>query len=387
MMHFSWRTTGPVYQKLYEGGLNDTKTKTTYGTSAEKFMASGPFKVKTWVQGGDLILEKNQNYVRKSDIKLDTITLKVVADDGTKMQLFESGQLDTIELSASNISKYIDDPNVRSYDTQTVRCIEINRTNPDQPILHNNDFLHALYYAMDRTAMAKLCYGVASPLIVSTRAVALDDGTRYRELPVAKANVPENYGYNPTLAKQLFEKALAQENLTKVKLHLNYFTSIPDTKVLSEYLQNTLPKVFGEGKFELEIQGLGSNALTTMQDSISTKPNAYELSWMGWGLTAEAFSPAAKFQVYLSTSPRRVANYGNKDIDKLYAQATSEAVRGDKQKVADLAAQMEKIFFDQVLNVPVFQVQKYTMFSEKVKTPVKLSQPGLEWGFAFMDIK
>ncbi|MDP4121367.1 MAG: hypothetical protein Q8876_10015, partial [Bacillota bacterium] len=64
----------------------------------------------------------------------------------------------------------------------------------------------------------------------------------------------------------------------------------------------------------------------------------------------------------------------------------SEAVRSDKQKQADLAAQMEKIFEDQVLNVPVFEPESYTMFSDRTKLAVKTNLPGINWGIGYIDI-
>ncbi len=385
MQHFAWRTTGPVYQKLYEAGLDASKLTTTYGTDKDKYIASGPFSIKTWVKGADIVLEKNANYLHADQVKLSGINVRVAADDGTKQQLFEKGDLDYMLLSTGTLSKYSDDPRVISYDTQTIRCIEINRTNPDKPILHNKNFLQALYYAVDRDAMAKLVYGIPSPLIISTRSMALDNGTKYRDLPVAKANIPEKNGYNPTLAKELFDKALAEEKLTKLTLQLNYFDTIEATKVLSEYMQKSLAQIFGADKFELKLQS-SSTALQIMQASITSNPASYELSWMGWGLSAEAYSPAAKFQVYLSNSSRRVANYGNKEIDALYAEAITDAVRADKQKVAELSAKMEKIFRDEVLNVPVFQVQNYVLLSERLKAPANTNLPGLGWGWKFADI-
>ncbi len=386
MQHFAWRTTGPVYEKLFEAGMDASRRTTQYGTSIDKYMPSGPFKIKSWTAGADIVLERNPQYLHDEIINLDGMKWRVVADAGTRLQLFEKGELDYVPLSVSTIAKYEDDPRLVMYDTPNIRCIEINRTNPDKPILHNKKFLTALYYAMDRQAMARLVYAIPAPLIISTRSIALDDGTKYRALAIAKANVPENYGYNPKLAKEYFDKAMAEEKLTKLTLQLNYFETIDATKVLSEYLQKRLVQVFGPDKFELKLQGL-TTALDIMKASLSKQPASYELSWMGWALTAESFSPAAKFQVYTSNSSRRVANYGNKEIDALYGEAISDAVRSDDEKVVKLAAKMEKIFLDEVLSVPVIQVQNYVLISDRIKTACIENQPGFAtWGWEFADI-
>jgi len=386
MQHFAWRTTGPVYERLYESGMDAGRRTTQYGTSAERFMPSGPFLVKSWASGSDIVLERNTNYLRPRMIKMDGMRWRVVADAGARLQLFERGELDYVPLSGSTLARYEDDPRLVAYDTPNIRCIEINRTNPDKPILRNKNFLRALYYAMDRKSLAKLVYGLPAPLIVSTRSIALDDGTKYRSLPFAKAIVPANNGYDPVLAESYFLKALAEEGLTKVTLQLNYFENIDATKAMSEYLQKHLAKVFGPARFELKLQG-SARALDIMKASIATEPASYELSWMGWNLTAESFSPAGKFQVYLSDSSRRVANYGNKEIDALYYKAVSDDVRGDKQEVARLAAKMEKIFLDEVLSIPVIQAQNYVLIAERVKTACIENQPGFAtWGWEFADL-
>ena len=386
MQHFAWRTTGPVYEKLYEATMDSSRRTTQYGTSMEKYMPSGPFKLKSWASGSDMVLERNPAYLRTSVIKLDGMRWRVVADASARLQLFEKGELDFLPLSINTLAVYEDDPRLVISDTPNIRCIEINRTNPDKPILHNKNFLKALYYAMDRQAMAKLVYGLPAPLIVSTRALALDDGTKYRNMAIAKANVPASHGYDPKLAKEYFDKAMAEEKLTRLTLQLNYFEQIEATKVMSEYLQKRLVEIFGADKFELKLQG-STKALDIMKASIAKEPASYELSWMGWSLTAEAFSPAAKFQVYTSDSSRRVANYGNKELDTLYAKSISDEIRGDKDEVAKLAARMEKIFRDEVLSVPVIQVQNFVLISERIKTACIDNQPGFAtWGWEFADI-
>ncbi len=386
MQHFAWRTTGPVYEKLYEAGMDASKLTTRYGTDIDKFVCSGPFILKTWSKGSEHILEKNTNYLHTENTKLDGMRVRVVADEGTKMQLFEKGELDYILLATSSLDKYAEDPRVKTFDSALIRDIEINRTNPDKPILHNKNFLKAMFYAMDRTAMAKLVYGIPSPFIVSTRSMALDDGTKFRDLPGAKAYLAPNNGYNPTLAKELFDKALVEEKLTKVSLQLLYTDATEATRILSEYMQKKLPELFGADKFELKLQAT-TTGLDIMKASLKTQPNSYDLCWIGWNLGAESFSPASKFQLYLSDSSRRCANYGNKQIDTLYAQALSDEIRGDKKKVAELAMEMEKTFLEEVLNIPIFQVTSYAMYANRVALSVNSNYPGIGWGWEFMDIK
>ena len=84
------------------------------------------------------------------EIKLDGVNVKVVNDTGTQMQMFESGQVDYISLSADGYAKYEEDPRTVIYGSRVVRQIEINRSSTEKPILGNQKFRQALYYATDR---------------------------------------------------------------------------------------------------------------------------------------------------------------------------------------------------------------------------------------------
>ena len=46
---FTNRATAMVYEPYYEAGMNEDRTATTYGLTAEQWMSAGPYKLDTWV--------------------------------------------------------------------------------------------------------------------------------------------------------------------------------------------------------------------------------------------------------------------------------------------------------------------------------------------------
>ncbi len=388
MRFFVGRVTAPVYLEMYEKHMNETKTATLYGSEKEYFVSNGPFILTSWNKGNERVFEKNPNYLHAEDIKLDGIVYKIVQDDGTLLQMFESGQIDRLELTTDGYKKYEEDPRVVAYGTRSVRQIEFNTSNTEKPILANKKFRQAFYYAIDRETMASLGSHNPAPFYITDFCVAYADGTKFRDLPESQAYVPANNGFDPDKAKQLFDEACAEVGQTdKLVLTLNYFEAREDVKMMSEFLQKSLPEVFGQDKFELKLQGLTGTIIFDVMRNCQTDNNAYELSWSSWSWGSADFEPARIFEPFQSTYTRRLSNYNNTQIDTLFQEARSEAVRLDEKESVKHAQQMEEILIDEVLVAPVFQIVEKMIFSDRVITPVDKLVSGLGWGVPYFDIE
>ena len=387
MRFFSGRVTAPVKLDMYESLMNPEKTSTLYGTEADKFMSNGPYILTGWTKGNERTFEKNPNYLHSEDIPIDKIVVKIVNDNGTLLQMFESGQLDRLELTTEGYKKYEEDPRVVTYGYRAVRQIEINRSSTEKPILGNKKFRQALYYAVDRETVAKMTDHIPAPYYVSTFSVAYDTGKKFRDLPETQAYTPANNGYDPEKAKQLFDEACAEVGQTdKLVLTMNYYDSRDDVKMISEYLQKSLPEIFGADKFELKLQALPSATLFETMRNCHNDDNAYELSWASWSWGSGDEEPGRIFEPYQSTYTRRLSNYNNDELDQLYQEFRSEEIRLDTGKCIEMAQKMEQIAIDEVFVVPVFQVVNKIIFSDRVITPVDTEVPGLGWGLNYFDI-
>lgn len=386
MRHFSARVTKAVNEKMYEEYMNDSRTATLYGTDKDKIVSAGPFILDEWIKGSERVFSKNAGYLHADEIKLDGVNVRIVKDAGTQLQMFENGELDEISLSPEGYLKYEEDPRIVVYPSRVIRHVEINRGNPDYPILGNLNFRKALYYAMDRKTMAELGKQKPAPYYVSTNGVAYADGTKFRDLPGANDYVPENYGYNPELAVELFNKALEEVGISKVSMTLNYYDSREDVKMMAEYQQKSLMELFGPDKFDLKLQALPNNQLFDTMKGFKDNPSSYELSWGSWSWSSGDFSPNRCFEPFQSDYSRANAPYNNKKLDKLYLESIQEEVRLDEKKVAEYAMKLEQEFLEDVIAIPIFEVVNKAMHSERVVFPVDTYQSGLSWGIKYADI-
>jgi hypothetical protein len=81
------------------------------GNDTVQTMSSGVWAALTILFKQD-DFEKNENFTKADAIKLDGVILSVVEEAGTRLQMFEAGQLDSVGLDAAGRDKYGDDPRV-----------------------------------------------------------------------------------------------------------------------------------------------------------------------------------------------------------------------------------------------------------------------------------
>jgi oligopeptide transport system substrate-binding protein len=64
----------------------------------EGFICSGPFFLKEWRRNNEIVLAKNPNYFKASEVKLEEIQFYVINNEMTALQMFEKGQIDILGL-------------------------------------------------------------------------------------------------------------------------------------------------------------------------------------------------------------------------------------------------------------------------------------------------
>jgi oligopeptide transport system substrate-binding protein len=388
MQHFQMRYTGPVYQPLYDSGISADGTSTKYGTEADLFMASGPFVLSSWTKGAERVFKKNVNYVHANEVKLDGMYVREVADEVTQLQLYQNGEIDFLELGSNGYPVYGDDPRVIAYDSATLREIEINFQNPNKKYLNNLNFRKALYYAIDRDTAAKLNNNKGASYFLPDQYTVSEKGTSIRDLKGATDYLPKNNGYDKALALEYFNKALQEEGITKVDLTLMYNEAVSATRASSEYIQSKLTEIFGADRFNLNIVAKNNAEAVKMMRTAQKGPTSdWDLCWGAWDLTAATYSANKKFEVYRTTDSRRLSQYQNKEIDRLFALSISEEYRLDEKKLGEATLAMEKSLLENVDCIPVFQQVQYYIFNERIQLPLETRARILGFGYQYIDIK
>jgi peptide/nickel transport system substrate-binding protein len=171
-------------------------------------VGTGPYILTGRVKGDHMTLTRNDDYWGRRPTFRQQVVM-VVPDAATREALVRSGQAQMVVLPpASDLPAIQNDPTVKVLLAAGDRSvyIAINTVDKEQPLLQNVQVRQALNYAINRDAILKsTLFGAAQPM-TSTMAPSL----------FGYCQVPNQYRYDPDLARSMLQKANAA-NLT-VKL-------------------------------------------------------------------------------------------------------------------------------------------------------------------------
>jgi len=386
MRHFSGSRTAPIYEPLFEECLSEDGTTTTYGTSAETIISTGPFKLTNWVVGSVREFEKNENFIRADLVELDGMVQHIVEDKNTQVQMFEAGDLDYVTLGNDALEKYGDDPRIETYPTRYPYCLEFCTTNTEEPIVANENFRLALYYGLNREELAKISGEQAATGVIGLRSVADTDGTTFRTLADEAGYLPENNGYDPELAIEYFEKALEEEGMSSVDITLLCISGNEAHTFISEYMQESYANLFGTDRFKMTIDAQPSAQASELRKSWKTNPNAYEIVLGNWNLGAGDYDPISALKPYTTTYSARNSAYGYEALETLYAEADSEENKLNQDKRNELAMEMEKYIIEHAVVVPTVYNISYCIVGDDVELALGAWDGDLGWGWAYNDL-
>ena len=373
-----------VNEKLYEACMSEDRTSCSYGTSLDKWMSCGAFILTDFQPGVSYTMKRNENYVFPDLIKIEAYNMVVVKDANTALELFLNGELDQVSLSAAAKEQYEDDPRILEAPASTVNTISINRLNPDHNgLLGNLNFRKAMFYG---ATIANMVKGIPANYILGQKVLGnIETGEKFRDLEGTKAYIEENNSYDPVLAKEYYDKAMAEVGLTEVTLEIIYNESSANYRTTAEYLEQSLPKIFGEG-FSIKLNPMEKNLAKT-QRKLWQKGvlNCFDFSIGSWDTSSLA--PWNAMKVYCAWYKNRTDPIFDDTYDALWEEANN--TRKAKEDLAyrlDLVFQMEKIALDDVFVVPLYEVPSFSLVSERVNLPFDHYVPGYGRGYMYSSI-
>lgn len=360
---FADPSTSPIHKELYEAGMNEDGTETTYGTTLESVPSCGPYRLTEWVRDQYRVFEKNENDIMADIYVPDRIESRVVSQSSTRLQLFENGELDTAVVSGSDYDKYAEDPRIVFQERNTVWGFFINSTSEENPILQNNDLRKALFYGIDREQIAKGVFKTyeSTPYYISSiPMVDYENGLKYCQTEEAKAVRPEGAGFDPDLAKEYFDKAYEANGNQKIEIELIYFEEQETMKRMSEVAEEQYENLFGADRLDIKLRAMPPTAAY----------DAYEVGDFDMGIgayTQSAFNPWGSMLVWTSDFPQKSHRFESEEFDELYRRTTQGDLLLDPEGRIKALAEMEKMLIDYVPQVPIFQNNNAQIFQDRIR--------------------
>lgn len=130
------------------------KEGSKYGTSSDKAVYNGPFKVTGWSGGSDdtWSYTKNNNYYNKQNVKMKKVNVQVAKDNNTAQNLFKSGKVQETSVTADYVKANKNNKELHTSLMATQYYLYFNGKND---LTKNENFRQAVNYAFNNNQLAK----------------------------------------------------------------------------------------------------------------------------------------------------------------------------------------------------------------------------------------
>lgn len=403
-----------VNKDVYEANKKETGnlTKTTYGTSVDKYMAYGPYKLTEFQLDKQITLEKNDKWYGYTDGKHEgqfqttKVNCQVVEAQATALQLFLQGKLDTVSLVADDMESYRSSDYIVFTPQTFTSKITFNSSKEalkdretkgiNRAILSYREFRKGLSLAIDRADFAAQCtathkagFGIFNYNYVSDPST----GELYRNTPQAKAALTAYYGvesedqitgYDKEQAAQLitsaYNDALAKGDINEgdtVELEFLVYNNDDALVKVVNYIQ----KAFSEAAVGTPLEDKIKVKMTADPDYYDhAQQGQFEMIISTWGGSSmdpfgitECYADEGKLFEY-GFKPKKTKltiDINGESITKSFydwydALCNGEYAVADVNTRVTILAAMEQLILDENCTTPLYYRTSASLSSRKV---------------------
>ncbi|MCU7556426.1 peptide ABC transporter substrate-binding protein [Macrococcus capreoli] len=308
-----------------------------YGTSKENTLYNGPFVLNDWQTEKSFQLTPNKNYWDKKAVKLKEVNYKIIKDQNTALNLFNTNKLDRVGLPPEQIDKYKKDP---KFQTELQTSTYIIRMNQKNEALKNKDMRLAIAQSIDKKSYVDtLLKNGSQPLDTNTpKDFAKKDGKDFVDLVKTKLT------YDQKAAKEHYEKA--KKALGKDKFEFEYLTfDAEESKTAGEYVKEQLEKNLPGVKITIKQQPFKQKL------QLESKMD-YDLSFGGWG--PDYPDPMTFLDLWVTDGAHNQTGWSNPEFDKIVKDAKGPLL-DDVNKRWESMAKAEEMALADAPFAPIYQ--------------------------------
>ncbi|MGI6071771.1 MAG: ABC transporter substrate-binding protein [Lachnospiraceae bacterium] len=286
---------------------------------------TGPFKFVSYTPGEAMEVVKNENYRKKGQPYLDSVTFKIVADTDTAVLQLNSGAIDIYQYLTADQTAVLktDKFNIEVGNVNYVQGMFLN--NKAKPF-DNVKVRQAVYHAVDRQLINDMIFDGKSHIIGTNMIPA---STKYYN-----AETESRYDYNEETARKLLAEAGYPDGFEfTITVPNNYAPHESTAQIVADCLQKVGIKA-----------NISLVEFTTWFSEVYVGRN-YEATVVAVDGTLAPRSWMAK---NISTAPDNFTNYSNPEFDKVSAQALAET---DLDKKVDYYRQLQEILAEDAASI------------------------------------
>ncbi|TCP29754.1 oligopeptide transport system substrate-binding protein [Scopulibacillus darangshiensis] len=309
-----------------------------YGLEVDNAVYNGPFVLEKWEHNKGWVYKKNPNYWDKENVSLDKINVKVVKELTTRINLYNSGQVDRTALTGDWVDKF---KNKKDFDTFPGTSVYYLKYNEKNKYLKNENIRRAIAMSFDKKAYVnKLLKNGSKPanFLVPSDFTKGPDGKDYRDVN------GDLIKYDPKKAKEFWEKGKKELGVDKIDLELLAYDG-PESKNRSVFMKNQMEKNLPGLSVSIKQQPF--KVMLDLEDNLK-----YDMVTAGWGPDYQ--DPMTFLDMFVTGNGNNQMAYSNKKYDKKIAFAKSHT--GDLQARWKAMLDAEKILLkDDAALAPMYQ--------------------------------
>ncbi|TDM03794.1 peptide ABC transporter substrate-binding protein [Macrococcus carouselicus] len=309
-----------------------------YGTTKDNTVYNGPFVLNEWKTEEKFQLMPNKEYWDKDKVKLEEVNYTIVKDQQTGLNLYTTGKVDRVGLTAEQVSKYKKDPDFQTELQSSVYFIRMNQKNKD---LQNKNLRLALAKSIDKEKYVKTLLNngsEATDSLTPKEFLKNEAGEDFHE------GIKSPLKYDKAEAKKAYDAAKKELGKDKFDIELLTYdadTSKKDAEYFKEQIETNLPGVNIKIKQQPFKQKL----------DLESKGN-YDISFAGWG---PDYPDAMTFlDMFVTDGPHNQMNYSNKEYDKMIKDAKTTLL-DDTEKRWNTMQDAENLFLEDAAIIPMYQ--------------------------------
>ena len=358
---------------------------------------NGCYLLTSYINGNEKILTKNPSYWDKDCTLFDTVTIKMVESHDTAYQLYQSGELDHVDLTESNLKTIYDSPNnpyhdqlVEKQPTKYSYLIHFNYNKHfDENTLDTNwntavaneAFRLCWYYGLDLKEWMGRTNAI-NPLICENNTYTMkgvvytSDGKDYADLVEEKLGVGDYNGetmikLNKEKAEQYKKQAIEELTAQGVTfpVEADYYiagnnqTQLDSATVLKQAFSNS----FGDDFIVLNIK----TYVSSLPKEVRT-PRLQSFVINGWGADYGDPQNYVGQETYGEDNAYYTINYSNanfienEELIEIYKKFTemvnaANAINDDLDKRYEAFAEAETYFIQHGLAIPCYYDIKWEL--------------------------
>lgn len=358
---------------------------------------NGAYLMTSYIQGNEKVFTKNDAYWDKDCILFDTVTVKMVESHDVAYQLYQSGELDNVSLTESNLNTIYNSESNEFHD----QLVEMRPTKYSYQIHFNYDkrnedgtpdtnwntaaantaFRQAWYYGLDLAAWYGRTNSI-NPLKCENNTytmqglITLSDGTEYSKYVEKLLGLKDYDGENmrrldKDKAAELKAKAMEELSAQGVTFPIgaDYYIAASNQTALDSalVLQQAFKDSFGDDFIVLNIKTYVSSLVKEVRE-----PRLHSFVINGWGADYGDPQNYLGQEVYGEDNAYYSANYSNAndltggeivDIYKQFSEmvAKANAINDDMDARYKAYADAEVFFIQNALAVPCYYDIKWEL--------------------------